>query len=671
MKNGTLQGPRVVALVGPYSSGKTTLLENILFLTETTRRRANGERVFGDDSVEAKSLSMGVDTNIASAHYLGDRYIFLDCPGSIEFLQETRNAVHAADVAVVVAEPEPSKIYALSPLLHDLEAEGIPHILFINKIDHSDVHIREVAKALDEVSALPAVLRHVPIREDGTIAGFVDLASKRAYNYALDGSREITDSAATMLEQVADDRFHMLETLADFHDDLMEELLEEVDPPCDEVFADLAEDLREGRIMPVLMGCASQGYGLKRLMKALRHEMPGFELASKRMMPKKTSDIAAYVLKTRHLSHMGKLSFARVLKGSVTEGLHIDGKKVGGVFKVSGGDLKKGTMAEAGDIIAIPRLDGVSTGDTIGGRGANGPLKLQPVYARSVSVADRKNEAKLSEALAKLVEEDPSYETEHCEDTGELLLWGQGEIHMRAAHLRLTEKYGVDVALSDPHVAYKETIRRPKVQHTRYKKQSGGHGQFGDVVIEVRPRDPGDGFEFHDTVSGGSVPKQYIPSVEAGVKEYLKQGPLGFPVVDVEVTLQDGQHHSVDSSDMAFKTAGRMAMADALPECDPVLLEPIEHVKVMAPTAYMAKINGMISSRRGQIMGFDARQGWAGWDQIEAQMPTSEMQDLIIELRSLTQGVGTFEHKFDHLTELAGRHKNQVLKGHTVARRQG
>lgn len=669
MTKGTLHGPRVVALVGPYSSGKTTLLENILYMTDTTRRRANGERVFGDDSPEARKLSMGVELNIASTHYLGDRYIFLDCPGSIEFLQETRNAMHAADVAVVVADPEPEKIYALSPLLHDLEAEEIPHILFINKIDHSDVHIREVAEAIDSVSALPAVLRHVPIREDNTITGFVDLASKRAYNYGLDGSREITSSADSILEQIEDDRFHMLETLADFHDELMEELLEEIDPPRDEVFGDLAEDLRAGRIMPVLMGCGGQGFGLGRLMKALRHEMPGFELASSRMMPRKAGDLAAYILKTRHMQHTGKLSFTRILKGCAADGHYVGDQKVAGLFSINGTDLEKTSKAQPGDIVAVARLDGVKTGETLGGRDAPMPDKLPPVYSRAVIVADRKNEAKLSEALTKLVDEDPSYMIEHCEDTSELLLWGQGEIHMRAALARLTEKYGVDVRFGDPHVAYKETIRRTKVQHTRYKKQSGGHGQFGDVVIEVQPKTPGTGFEFDEKVTGGAVPRQYIPSVEAGVKEYLKQGPLGFPVVDVKVTLKDGQHHSVDSSDMAFKTAGRMAMADALPDCEPVLLEPIERVNVMAPSTFMNKINGLISARRGQITAFGNREGWPGWDKIEARMPTSEIQDMIIELRSLTQGTGTFEHTFDHLHELAGRQREEVLGKRPVMRR--
>lgn len=669
MTNGTQKCPRVVALVGPYSSGKTTLLENILYMTKTTRRRANGERVFGDDSVEAKALSMGVDTNVASAEYLGDRYIFLDCPGSIELLQETRFAVHAADVAVVVADPEPDKIQSLSPLLHELEAEGIPHLLFINKIDHSNVHIRDIAQALDEVSALPSVLRHVPIRENGEISGFVDLAARRAYSYGADGSFEITETASSYIEQVNDERFQMMERLADFHDDLMEELLEDIDPQAEEIFSDLAKDLKEGRIMPVLMGSAINSFGLRRLMKALRHEMPGFELAATRMLPEVTSEPAAYVLKTKYLPHMGKLSFARVLSGGLSDGMTTAGTKVSGLFAVDGADLKKASKAGVGDVIAIPRLEGLTTGDTIGAPGAPRPQKLHPVYAQAITVHDRKDEAKLSDALSRLVEEDPSFEVEHREDTGQLLLWGQGEIHMRTAMARLSEKYGVGVTFSFPQVPYKETIRRSKVQHTRYKKQSGGHGQFGDVVIEVSPKGLGQGFEFSEKIHGGSIPKQYIPSVEAGVKEYLKQGPLGFPVVDVSVTLQDGQYHNVDSSDMAFKTAGRMAMADALPGCEPVLLEPIEHVRVMAPSSYMAKINGMITSRRGQIMGFDVRDGWPGWDQIEAQMPASEMQDLIIELRSVTQGIGTFEHEFDHLNELAGRLKEQVLEGVEEKRR--
>ena len=497
----------------------------------------------------------------------------------------------------------------------------------------------------------------------------MDLAARRAYRYGTDGSREITKTADTYVQQVADERFQMMERLADFHDDLMEELLDDIDPAAEEIFSDLAADLRAGHIMPVLMGSALNSYGLRRLMKALRHEMPDFNSASARMMPRTSGDTVAYVLKTKYLPHMGKLSFVRIVKGEMRDGMMVGDCKVSGMFAVNGPDLKKTNGARAGDLVAIARLEGAVTGDTLGGTGAPKPEVLHAVYAQSLEVHDRKDEAKLSEALAKLLEEDPSFEIEHRDDTGQLLLWGQGEIHMRTAKARLVDKYGVGVSFDFPRIPYKETIRRAKTQHARYKKQSGGHGQFGDVVIEVKPRELGQGFEFEEKIHGGAIPRQYISSIEAGVKEYLQQGPLGFPVVDVAVTLQDGQYHNVDSSDMAFKTAGRMAMADALPGCEPVLLEPIEHVRVMAPSNHMAKINGMITSRRGQIMGFDARDGWPGWDIIDAQMPASEMQDLIIELRSVTQGTGTFEHEFDHLNELGGKLKAKVLENHVTGRR--
>jgi len=662
MAKGIQTGPRVVALVGPYSSGKTTLLENILFHTNITRRRANGERVFGDDSIEAKTLSMGVDLNLASVQYLGDDYIFLDCPGSVEFAQESRNAVHAADVAVVVVEPEPVKIQALSPLLHDLEASGIPHMLFINKIDHSEVHIRDLAEAIDRVSALPAVLRHVPLRDGEQITGFVDLAAKRAYHYKDDGNSALVDMPESLADQIADDRFQMMEKLADFHDDLMEELLENVDPSSAEVFQDLGEDMQKGRIMPVMMGCAAQSFGIRRLLKALRHEMPGLDFVAARMKLEAAGETGVYILKTRHLPHMGKLSIGRVIEGELRDGQLLDETRISGLFSIEGTRLKKTSAAKTGDIVAIARLEGVATGEMLGCGAVPSISTTQPVFCVAVEVADRKDEAKLSGALTKLQEEDPSYQVKFCADTGDLQLWGQGEIHLRAAKIRLCEKYGVHVAFVVPHVPYKETIRRSKTQHTRYKKQSGGHGQFGDVVIEIKPRAIGSGFDFKDKVTGGAIPKQYISSVEAGVKDYLKRGPLGFPVVDVTVMLHDGKHHAVDSSDMAFKTAGRKAMAEAMPDCDPVLLEPIDEVHVVAPSTYMAKINGMISARRGQILGFDTREGWPGWDRIDAQIPAAEMKDLIVELRSLTQGTGTFSRQFDHLTELDGRLKEKVLR---------
>jgi elongation factor G len=260
-----------------------------------------------------------------------------------------------------------------------------------------------------------------------------------------------------------------------------------------------------------------------------------------------------------------------------------------------------------------------------------------------------------------LREEDPSLHFEQNAELHEIALVGQGEIHLKVAVEKLQSKYGLKLNTHLPHVPYKETIRKGTTQRGRHKRQTGGHGQFGDVVLDIRPLPRGKGFVFEDAITGGVVPKNWIPSVEKGVAEYLKEGPLGFPVVDLAVKLTDGSYHTVDSSDAAFQTAGRIAMTEGMPNCSPVLLEPIMHVHIHAPNDATAKVNAIVSGRRGQLMGFDARDGWRGWDTVEAQMPMSELHGLIIDLRSLTQGVGTFETKFDHLAELTGKLAEQVV----------
>ncbi|HEX5600444.1 MAG TPA: elongation factor G, partial [Hyphomicrobiaceae bacterium] len=265
------------------------------------------------------------------------------------------------------------------------------------------------------------------------------------------------------------------------------------------------------------------------------------------------------------------------------------------------------------------------------------------------------------------VEEDASLSVEQNSDTHQLVLLGQGEMHLRVALERLNRKYGVAVEKQRRLVPYKETIRKGTTVRGRHKKQSGGHGQFGDVVLDIKPLPRGSGFQFSETITGGVVPRQFIPSVEIGVRDYLNQGPLGFPVVDVAVTLTDGSYHSVDSSDMAFRQAGRIAMAEGMPKCNPVLLEPIMAVEITVPSDATAKINGLVSQRRGQILGFDAREGWPGWDVVQVQIPAAEMDDLIVELRSATAGVGSFTAKFDHLAELTGRLADQVLASHKAA----
>jgi elongation factor G len=269
---------------------------------------------------------------------------------------------------------------------------------------------------------------------------------------------------------------------------------------------------------------------------------------------------------------------------------------------------------------------------------------------------------KLTAALAKLAEEDPSLRYGHDPDTHELLLQGQGDIHLQIALERLRLRFNLPVKSRRPQVSYKETIRSKVQQHARFKRQSGGHGQFGDVHVEIWPLERGQGFEFHDRVVGGAVPRTFIGSVEEGIREYLVRGPLGFPVVDVAAALYDGQYHSVDSSDMAFKTAARMAMQEAMPKCHPVLLEPIFAVDISAPASLISRVHSLVTGRRGQIVQIASKEGWDGWEVVECLMPQSDLQDLVIELRSLTYGVGHFAYRFDHLQELSGRLADKVIE---------
>ncbi len=663
---------RTIALIGPYLSGKTTLLEAILTRTGVTTRQGKvteGTTV-GDPSPEARQHGMSVTLNVADATFLDDHFTFIDCPGSIEFQHDGTSALAICDAAVIVSEPDPKRVPALQLIMKQLEDNGIPHFLFLNKIDSSSTPVREIIPMLEPASSKPLVLRQIPIWENGIATGFVDLASERAFVYREHAPSEIIDLPADMKDREAEARFHMLEQLADYDDELMEQLLSDMIPPADKVFDDLTEDLKKGVICPVLLGSAEHGHGVFRLLKALRHEVPFVEEVAKRHKLENTS-ASAFVFKTVQSAHGGQLSLARVLTGEFPDSATVYGAKgqderISGIFSMKGEEVTKRGTAVAGDTVALGRLDGVAAGETIT-TSKDGVVQVQvtktpePVFATALGLKDRKDEVKLTGALNKIIEEDPSLRVEHNKDTNQIVLLGQGEMHLRVAQERLLRQYGVDVDRKERQVPYKETIRKPIEIRGRHKKQSGGHGQFGDVVVDIKPMPRGSGFKFDDTITGGAIPKQYIPSVELGIKDYLQQGPLGFPVVDVAVTLKDGSFHSVDSSDMAFRQAGRIAMSEGLPKCNPVLLEPVLAVEIAAPSDATPKINSIISQRRGQILGYDARPGWNGWDLSVAHIPASEIKDLIVELRSVTSGVGTYTAKFDHLAELTGRLADQVL----------
>jgi elongation factor G len=631
--------------VGPFQSGKTTLLEALLARTGAVQRMGSVDAgtSAGDASKEAREHHMSVEMSAATTTFMDESYTFIDCPGSIEFIHDMRAALPAVDAAVVVCEADEKKVPQLQLLLRELEAANIPRFLFLNKIDKADTRVADVLKMLQPASRVPLLLRQIPMWKGEAVVGFVDLALERAYVYREHAASEIVPLEGDTLDREKEARFSMLETLADHDDELMEQLLEDIAPPRDKVFDDLAKEQHDGLICPVLMGVATRTNGVLRLLKALRHETRGVSETVERLGLKPNGEAVAYVLKTSHTTHGGKTSMVRVLTGQIGDGTTLnspDGEvgRVSGVFKLVGQNNEKRGPAVGGDTVALGKLDRAKTGDTLSSgkqpHAAIAEVKpLPPVLAIAISAKERKDDVKLGQALHKLVDEDPS----------------------------------VAIVRRPPSVGYRETIRKPIVQRGRHKKQSGGHGQFGDVVLDIKPLPRGSGFTFADEIKGGVVPNNYIGSVEEGVIDGLTHGPLGFPVVDVAVKLIDGSYHSVDSSDMAFRTAGRIGIVEALPQCSPVLLEPIHTVEIVCPTDATAKINAIMSGRRGQILGFDTREGWDGWDVVRALMPESEIGDLIIEVRSATAGVGTFTAKFDHMAELSGKSAEQIVAARKAA----
>jgi elongation factor G len=673
-QNGTrASGPRCLALVGPFQSGKTTLLEAILARTGAIQRQGTIEagNTVGDASKQARDHRMSVEISVATAEFKGDTYTFVDCPGSVEFVHDMRLALPAVDAAVVVCELDEKKVPQLQLILRELEDQKIPRFLFLNKIDRADATIHEVLRILQPASRSKLVLRQIPTFSGDIISGFVDLALERAFVYKEHSPSEVVPLEGDALDREKTARFSMMETLADHDDELMEQLLEDVQPPRDKIFDDLAKELREGLVCPVLMGSATRTNGVLRLMKALRHETPGVSETVKRLGIKAGGDAVGYVLKTFHTAHGGKMSIVRVLNGQIGDSTTLisperDAGRVAGVFKLLGQAGEKRAAAQTGETVALGKLDHANTGDTLtAGKQAHPPVakvaSYAPVLAIAVAAKERKDDVKLGQALTKLLEEDPSLSVVHNAEAQEVVMWGQGEMQLRVSTERLAERFGVPTTSHKPTVGYRETIKKPIVQRGRHKKQSGGHGQYGDVVLEIKPLPRGSGFNFVEEIKGGVVPRNYIPSVEQGAVDALKHGPLGFPVVDVAVKLIDGSYHTVDSSDMAFQLAGRLAINEGLPKCHPVLLEPIYQVEIYCPSEATAKMNALMSGRRGQILGFDTREGWDGWDVVRAQMPESEIGDLIVEVRSATAGVGSFTFKFDHMAELTGRTADQIV----------
>lgn len=661
-------GSRNVAIVGPYLSGKTTLLESLLFVTGAISRKGNVKdgNTVGDSANEARDRRMSVEISAACTEYENTRFTFIDCPGSVEFAQETYNSLIGVDAAIVVCEPIKDRVLTLAPLFKFLDDWEIPHIVFVNKMDRANIHVLETLNALKAVSSRPLVLHQYPIMQGEQLTGFIDMVSEQAYQYHAGAPADPIPFPEELKAEEHQARAEMLEALANFDDHLLEELLEDIEPPQEEILKDLKLELGADLVVPVFFGVAEQDFGVRPLLEALLREAPEPETTMERRLQTISDTPLAQVLKTFYTPQGGKLSLVRVWQGTLTDGIVLNGVRAGGLYRLMGQQQQQVNQAVAGEIIAVSRLEGIKTGDTIS---TNSHLKelpkaenLEPVFALAITPEKRNDEVKLSAAISKLLEEDPSLAWEQHGDTHEVILWGQGEIHLQVALDRLRRKYNLPMSTHLPQVPYKETIRKPvNSVHGRYKHQSGGHGQFGDVFLDIQPLPRGEGFNFNEKIVGGVVPRQYIPGVEMGVREFLTHGPLGYPMVDVAVTLTNGSYHTVDSSEQAFKQAARLAMQTGIPQAQPTLLEPILKVDVNTPSEFTSKVLQLLSGRRGQILGYEGRHDWPGWDNVAAYLPQAEMQNFIVELRSLTLGVGSFHWEQDHLQEVPEKLAERIL----------
>lgn len=650
-------GPRSIALVGPYGSGKSTLFDALMAAAGALVKRGG----------DARSRGMTTELRLGHCTFLDEPWAILDCPGSVEFAYDTLSALMVCDLAIVICEPSPERMASLTLLMKTLEDHGIPHLVFVNKIDMLAGRVRDSIAALQNYSSFPLVLRQVPIREEDAVTGYVDVVSERAYRYRQEQDSELITLPNDMLDREREARAGLSEILADHDDAILEKVLEDIAPTSDELFKQLHDDQARGSIVQVLLGSATQGFGIQRLWKALRHDAPNAWETAQRHGIAVSDQPLVQVFKTVHAgqaAYTGKLSLSRIWRGTLADGGTLNGSRVGGIYHFSGGEPVRVPVANAGELVALGRLEGAATGSVVGlydrSEILDFPEPPAPVFALAIATKDRKDDVKLSTALHKLVEEDPSLSIVHEQETGETLLRGQGEIHLNVALERLATNYNLQINVGTPKIAFKETIKREVHQHARLKRQTGGHGQFADVKLEVAPRERGEGFLFTDKIVGGAVPRQYIPAVGEAAEEAMQKGPLGYPVVDVGVMLVDGTFHSVDSSDMAFRTATRIGVAEALAKAEPVLLEPIDHVMVGVPNQFTAAVQRLLSGRRSQILGYAERPGWSGWDDVEALVPEAELHDFILQLRAETMGLGSYRCSFDHLAEARGKLAEKV-----------
>lgn len=640
---------RCFTVLGPSQSGKTELVRALAALEDAHPR-----------SETAGHLTLTRFT------FMDEDWCALDVAGGPEFARMGGAALLAADAAVLCVAPDPDEAVLAAPWLRAVEAANVPCFVFINRMDAPKGRIRDVVAALQAYTGHTIVLRQIPIREGGQVVGAIDLISERAWRYREGQQSQLVEMPKSETEREHEARTALLEQMSDYDDALLEELIEDHEPATGALFEIARRETQHRDALPTFLGSASHRNGILRLMKALRHEAPDVSALKARLG---VGDALAVGFHAQIRKHLGKCVMLRALEPGVKQGASLGGSGLGGLAELGG---KTGNdHLERGEIGISVKSDQLDAGRVFTAKAAVGvpdwAKGCPPALARIATPAHERDDVRLSAALSRLAEADPMLTVGQDRATGHALLRLQGQMHERHVLAVLADDFGVEVSTHLPDPQYLETISSPVEEHYRHRKQSGGAGQFADVVITVRPAGRGDGFAFDEVVKGGAVPRNYIPAVEEGAREALDKGPLGFPVTDLSVTLTDGKHHSVDSNDFAFRTAGRMAVREALGRAGPVLLQPIVRVDIHVPSVYSGAMVSMISSLKGQVLGFDGDPDFRGWDIFRALLPASVEEELVMALGSSTQGTAWHETAFDHYEEIYGKEAERISREHAEA----
>ena len=627
---------RAFAVIGPSQSGKSTLIEGLAALDERKPR----------------SLSLMGGSSITEFEFMGDPWAALDVPGGQDSFSAAGPVLAACDAAVLCVPAETEAAVLSAAYLRLLEESGIPTFLFINRIDAATDRIADIVAALQPYCAHTIVLRQVPMRKDGSIVGAIDLISERAWQYQ-EGERSLlVELPEDMLPREEEARSALLETLADFDDALLEQIIEDQNPERDEVYKIATRAVQDHKFVPALLGSAEHGNGILRMMKSLRHEVPDCSATRERMgLPEGTLAVSCLA---DHQKHLGKTVLIRNFGDALAPGCRLGGDTVSGLNEV---DARSAVTALGTGAFALTiKSDHLAVGHAYTADEAHDLPEWAearaPSIRRLVEPVNERDESKLASTLARLAEIDTGLKIFQDEMTGLLDAGFQGPQHLKRITEKLLDVFGIEVECKEVPTAYQETIKRKIEQHYRHRKQSGGAGQFADVLIDVAKRPNGSGFEFTEVVKGGTVPRNYIPAVAAGARDALAEGPAGYPVVDVSVTLKDGKAHSVDSSDFAFRTAGRSAVNAALAEAGTIVLQPILSVRVHVPSIFTGDLVQVVSGLKGQVAGFDAHPTAAGWDVFNLSLPMASKEALAHALSSATRGTAWFTSELDRYEEM-------------------